>query len=132
MARATSNLGPTYGENNQQGERMTFLYLNSDRMGDGDPELGKKLMKSFLHELAKSDVSIDVVGCVNSGVNLTVEGSTVLDSLKILQDRGARIASCGTCLDHYDIRDKLSLGEVGSMDMTVGIMAQADKIIRPN
>ena len=34
---------------------MTFLYLNSDQMGDGDSVLGRKLMKSFLSVLAKSD-----------------------------------------------------------------------------
>jgi len=29
---------------------MTFLYLNSDKMGEGDPELGQKLLVIFLHE----------------------------------------------------------------------------------
>jgi len=52
---------------------LTFLYLNSDQMGSGDPELGRKLVKSFLRELAKSDVRIDAVGCVNSGMNLTTD-----------------------------------------------------------
>ena len=111
---------------------MTFLYLNSDQMGDGDPILGKKLMKSFLSELAKSDVAIDVIGCVNSAINLTTEGSDVLDSLDALLKKGARIASCGTCLDYHQMREKLSIGEIGTMDMTVAIMAQADKVIRPN
>ncbi len=111
---------------------MTFLYLNSDQMGDGDPVLGKKLMKSFLDILAKSDKKIDVIGCVNSGINLTVEGSEVLDSLETLLKKGARLASCGTCLDYHNVREKLQIGEIGSMDMTVEIMATADKVIKPN
>ena len=111
---------------------MTFLYLNSDEMGDGDSALGKKLMKSFLSELSNSDVSIDMIGCVNSAVNLTTEGSEVLDSLKKLEARGARIASCGTCLDFLEKREKLLIGEVGSMDQTVLVMNMADKVIRPN
>ena len=110
---------------------MTFLYLNSDKMGSGNDPLGKKLLKSFLNELAKSDTQIDLIGCVNSAVNLTTEGSEVLEVLKTLTDKGARIASCGTCLDHFDKRDKLLIGEVGSMDMTVQIMATADKVIKP-
>ena len=101
-------------------------------MGTGDPALGRKLMKSFLSEITKSDLTIDVVGCVNSGINLTTEGSEVLDSLKALQEKGTRIASCGTCLDHYQKREKLLIGEIGSMDMTVAIMGKADKVIRPN
>ena len=111
---------------------MTFLYLNSDCMGSGDPELGRKLMRSFLSELAQSKVEIHVIGCVNSGINLTTKGSEVIDSLKTLQDKGARISTCGTCLDHHNRRDDLLIGEIGSMEMTVQIMAQADKVIRPN
>lgn len=111
---------------------MTFLYLNSDQMGSGNAELGKLLMKNFLKELAASTVKIDLVGCVNSGIHLTVEGSEVLESLKILESKGAMIATCGTCLDHMKCRDKLKIGVVGSMDKTVQVMATADKIIRPN
>lgn len=111
---------------------MKFLYLNSDKMGDGDPQLGKKLMKSFLTELAASETPIDLIGCVNSAINLTTEGSDVIDILKIFEGRGVRIASCGTCLEHYGRKDALLIGEVGTMDMTVKIMASAEQIIRPN
>ena len=110
---------------------MTFLYLNSDQMGSGDTVLGKKLLKSFLSEMAKSDTVIDVIGFVNSAVNLTTEGSEVIDSLKALEEKGAQIASCGTCLDHFNVREKLLIGQIGTMDMTVAIMANADKVICP-
>ena len=110
---------------------MTFLYLNADKMGHGDPELGKKLLISFLSELAKSDIKIDLIGCVNSGINLTTKGSEVLPSLQILEKKGARIATCGTCLDFHNMRDQLAIGEIGNMAQTVQVMALADKIIRP-
>jgi selenium metabolism protein YedF len=110
---------------------MTFLYLNSNMMGAGDPDLGKKLLRIFLEKLAASDVTVDLVGCVNSAVYLTTEGSQVLDSLQILAAKGARIATCGTCLDHLNLRSKLLIGEVGAMDQTVQVMSMADKIIRP-
>jgi len=41
---------------------MTFLYLCSDTMGIGEPELGKKLLNIFLKTLAESQVQIDVIG----------------------------------------------------------------------
>ena len=110
---------------------MIFLYLNSDKMGEGDPQLGKKLMRSFLSELATSGQTVDFIGCVNSGINLTTSGSEVLDSLKILQENGATIATCGTCLDFYNKRDALAIGVIGTMDKTVALMLNADKIIRP-
>lgn len=64
---------------------MTFLYLNSDKMGEGDPQLGRNLLAVFLQKLAESNTKIDVVGCVNSGIYLTTEGSKVIDSLQKLE-----------------------------------------------
>jgi len=110
---------------------MTFLYLCSDQLGVGESELGRKLLEMFLDKLAHSDVKIDLVGCVNSGIALSTEGSRVIESLRLLEKRGARIATCGTCLDHYNLRDKLLIGQVGTMDQTVQVMAHADTIIRP-
>lgn len=101
-------------------------------MGHGDAELGKKLMTKFLEELLKTDEKIDMIGCVNSGVNLTTEGSNVIETLKEFELRGARIATCGTCLEYHNIKDKLMVGEVGTMAQGVAIMTQADKVIRPN
>ena len=111
---------------------MTLLYLNSDQMGSGEPELGRKLLRIFLDKLANSSQKVDLVGCVNSGVNLTTQPGAELESLKLLQEKGARIASCGSCLDHLGKRDDLLIGEIGSMDDTVEVMFQADKIVRPN
>ena len=110
---------------------MTLLYLCSDQMGSGDPDLGRLLMKNFLAQLAASDTPVDMIGCVNSGVNLTTGGSEVLDSLQTLADRGARIATCGTCLDHLGLTDQLTIGAVGTMEQSVQAMAMADKIIQP-
>ena len=110
---------------------MNFLYLNTDKMGEGDPDLGRKLLAIFLEKLADSDVPVDIVGCVNNGIFLTTEGSPVLGSLEKLAARGARIVTCGTCLDHHNRRHLLQIGEVGGMDGTVQIMATADRVIRP-
>ena len=111
---------------------MTFLYLNSDKMGDGDPVLGKKLIKIFLQTLLENGERIDMIGCVNSAINLTTEGSEVVDTLKEFEKKGTRIATCGTCLDFHKIREKIIIGEVGTMKNAVEIMIKADKIIRPN
>ena len=100
-------------------------------MGQGKKELGEKLLVSFLKKLAESDIKVDLIGCVNSGIFLTTDGSQVIDSLSALQDKGAHIATCGTCLDFHNKRDELLIGEIGSMDDTVRIFATADRIIQP-
>lgn len=109
---------------------MTFLYLNKDTMGFGDPELGKQLLISFLKNLAGSDLKIDMIGCVNSGINLTTEDGEALELLKALESKGTIIATCGTCLDYHKKKDQLRIGVVGSMPQTVEIMGKADKIIQ--
>ena len=109
---------------------MTFLYLNSDKMGDGDSALGSKLMLAFLKNLAASDTPVDLVGCVNDGIRLTSRDSEALPYLQELESRGAQIATCGTCLDHMGLQDRLAIGVVGNMEQTVQVMASADKIIR--
>ena len=110
---------------------MTFLYLSPDRMGSGDAALGRRLLELFLEKLAASGTQVDLVGCVNGGVQLTTEGSAVIESLRALEARGARIATCGTCLDHFGLRDKLAIGEVGTMEQSVEVMASAERVIRP-
>jgi hypothetical protein len=110
---------------------MTFVYLNSDKMGTGDPDLGRKLLALFLEKLAASETHVDFLGCVNDAVYLTTEGSTVLDSLRALETKGTRIASCGTCLDHLGRRELLRVGGVGGMADTVQLFATAERVISP-
>ncbi|MCA9784539.1 MAG: DsrE family protein [Candidatus Cloacimonetes bacterium] len=110
---------------------MTFLYLNSDCMGTGDDELGRRLLLAFLEKLLESRTPVDLVGCVNSGIRLSTEAGRGAELLARLEQAGARIASCGTCLDHFGKREQLLVGEVGSMDGTVKVMTEADRVIRP-
>jgi selenium metabolism protein YedF len=110
---------------------VTLLYLNSDRIGQGDDELGRRLLRIFLEKLAVSEVRVDFVACLNGGVRLTTQGSDVLPSLEALAGRGARILSCGTCLEHFELKDRLALGTVGGMPQTVELFASADRVIAP-
>ncbi len=111
---------------------MTFLYLNSDRMGSGpDDELGRRLLVLFLRKLTESGAAVDMVGCANGAVLLTTQEGPALGILKSLKARGARIASCSTCLEHLGLRDSLLVGEAGNMDDMVQLVATADRVISP-
>lgn len=110
---------------------MVVLHLTADRLGSGDDALGKSLLQTFLQKLVETEASVDYVLCLNSGVFLTTQEGPALESLKVLESRGVRIASCGTCLKHFDRKDKLLIGEVGTMDETVELLTTAEKIIRP-
>lgn len=110
---------------------MTFLFLNSDRIGNGCEELGRKLLQLFLDKLVSSDVKVDAVACLNRAIFLTTEPGPALESLQALAARGALITTCGTCLDFYQRKDKLLLGAVGGMQQTVEMFASATRVIAP-
>lgn len=93
---------------------MTIAF-SSDTMGGGSEELGKILIKSFIYTLTESTPYPSTLVFYNGGVHLTCEGSPVLEDLKKLEEEGIEILSCGTCLDFYEIKDKLSVGSVTNM-----------------
>ncbi len=110
---------------------MTFLYLCSDRIGHHEPELGRKLLCMFLEKLVASEVRLDFVACLNRGVFLTTEEGPALASLRTLAQRGTVVLTCGTCLGHYQRKEKLLVGAVGGMQQTVELFASAGRVIAP-
>ena len=103
----------------------TVVVLSSNQMGNGSEELGQILMKGFIFALTELDELPSTVLLYNSGVKLSTE------DLKTLQAQGVEILSCGTCLNYYDLTEKLQVGDVTNMYFILEKMAQADKIIRP-
>lgn len=107
------------------------VVLSSDVMGSGDDELGATLMKAFVFALTQQDELPATILAYNGGVKLTVEGSPVLDDLKKLAEAGVEIMSCGTCLNHYGLSDKLAVGEVTNMYVIVEKQLNARVVVRP-
>ncbi len=106
------------------------VFLDSDSLGRGSEELGKKLMRSFLQVLEQSDVRPEKVLLINSGVKLACEGSEVLEDLQELSKKGAEILACGTCLDFFAIKNKLAAGRISDMYQILTSLAQAGKVIK--
>ena len=109
----------------------TVVVLSSDKMGSGNDELGGALMKAFVFALSQQETLPDTILCYNGGVKLTCEGSESLEDLKGMAARGVEIMSCGTCLNFYDLKEKLAVGEVTNMYVIVEKMSGADRVVRP-
>lgn len=108
-----------------------IVVIDSDRMGSGNDALGKVLIKGFIFAVTQLDVLPKKILFYNGGATLTVEGSDSLEDLKSLEAQGVEILTCGTCLDYYQVKDKLAVGSVTNMYVIVESMAQAGKIIKP-
>ena len=113
------------------GKPKTVVVLSSDKMGSGNDELGGALMKAFVFALSQQETLPDTILCYNGGVKLTCEGSESLEDLKGMAARGVEIMSCGTCLNFYDLKEKLAVGEVTNMYVIVEKMSGADRVVRP-
>lgn len=106
------------------------ILLAADRLGQGDDELGRLLMKGFIYALAEGDKLPRRVILMNSGVSLATEGSASLENLRKLEARGAEILACGTCLDFFAVKDKLGVGRVSNMyEIAASLMEGA--VLRP-
>lgn len=107
------------------------VVVNSATMGIGNDDLGKVLIKGFIYAVSQLDTLPRKILFYNGGVTLTVEGSPCLEDLKNMEAQGVEILSCGTCLDYYNVKDKLAVGGITNMYVIVESMNEASKIIRP-
>lgn len=105
--------------------------IGSSQMGNGAEELGKSLMKAFIFALTKQDYLPETILFFNSGANLTCEGSDSLADLKELEAQGVEILTCGTCLDFYNLKEKLAVGGVTNMYVIVEKMEKASAVVKP-
>lgn len=113
------------------GKKNTVVVLGSNIMGNGSDELGEILMKGFVFALTKVNVLPKTVLLYNSGVKLASEGSDSIADLKVLEEEGVEILACGTCLNYYELSDKLQVGSVTNMYEIVEKMTEASLIVRP-
>ena len=109
----------------------TVVVVSSDRMGSGNDELGKVLIKGFIFAVTQLDTLPKTMLFYNGGAKLTCEGSESLEDLKELESRGVKILTCGTCLNYYELSDKLAVGEVTNMYDIAEKMAGASLIVSP-
>ena len=112
-------------------EKKIIVAVNSDKMGSGNDELGKVLLKGFIYAITQLDKLPKTMLFYNGGATLTCEGSDSLEDLKLLESQGVEIMTCGTCLDYYHLKEKLAVGSVTNMYAIVEAMDGADRIIRP-
>lgn len=91
----------------------TVYFITANTLGQGSPDLGEVLMKSFMVTLAEQNPP-RALCLLNTGVFLALQDSPVIGQLKKLSD-SAEILVCGTCLDYYKVKEKIAVGVVSNM-----------------
>jgi selenium metabolism protein YedF len=108
---------------------QTMVVVTAEGLGRGDEDLGRRLMTKFLGQLATLGDKPHVVAFYNAGVKLLVRGSPGLDALHALDRDGVELVACGTCVEHFGIREQLGIGRVSDMREIVAGMQASDKVI---
>ncbi|MDR2158466.1 MAG: sulfurtransferase-like selenium metabolism protein YedF [Treponema sp.] len=103
--------------------------VGKNTMGTGSDELGAILVKGFIYALTELDRPPEAMLFFNSGVRLTTGDSNVTGDLKKLEEKGTIVSSCGTCLDFYQLKDRLAVGNVTNMYAIAAAMAGAARLI---
>ncbi|CAH2215355.1 sulfurtransferase-like selenium metabolism protein YedF [Tepidibacter aestuarii] len=100
---------------NQEVDDNTVVFISSNTMGKGSDELGGILINGFIYTLSQTTPYPKSIIFVNSAVKLTTENENTVDNLKLLEEEGVEILSCGTCLDYLNLKNMLKVGQISNM-----------------
>jgi len=105
--------------------------ISSDKMGDGDAELGHLLIINFIKALKDLDKLPQHIVFYNKGVTLAVNDSPVIDNINDLEKMGVEIHLCATCVNYYKLENKTAAGSLSNMYSIAELMASAGSVIKP-
>ncbi|MBK8881067.1 MAG: sulfurtransferase-like selenium metabolism protein YedF [Bacteroidales bacterium] len=108
-----------------------IIVIASDKMGDGDADLGLLLMANFIKALKDLDKLPRKVIFYNKGVTLVTKTSPLIDHLQDLEKMGVELLLCATCVNHYALAEKVGAGTLSNMYTIAEVMSSAGKIVRP-
>ena len=111
-------------------DRQVYV-ISSDSMGRGNEELGWALLQTYIQTIKDIKPLPDTILFYNSGVKLVASSSKALDALKELQDQGVEILACGTCLDFFQLKSAMQVGQIANMYAIMEAMINADKLVSP-
>lgn len=103
--------------------------IGCDSMGHGSEELGRILIKGFIFSLSQLDPVPQAALFFNSGVRLVLDDANTVEDLRALAAKGCRILVCGTCVDYYQVKDRVAVGEVTNMYGIVEAMNAARSVV---
>ena len=107
----------------------TVLLITREGMGSADVTLQHKLLDTYLKLLIENNSLPAAICFYTDGVKLVVEGSPLLERLSQIEQKGVRLIICSTCLNYFELLDKVRVGIVGGMSDILEAENKASKVI---
>ena len=107
----------------------SIILISRLGMGQAPLELTTKLLNAYLGQLYTQAGFPDAIFFYGEGVKATVEGSPFLEALGALEKKGVHLGVCTTCLNYFNLMEKIKVGQAGKMEDLVKAQAEAEKVI---
>jgi hypothetical protein len=107
----------------------TVILITRNGMGEADQVLQHKLISTYLNLLVENNSLPTAICFYTEGVYLTIESSPVLATLQSLESLGVRLILCSTCVNYYELGEKVKVGIVGGMADILEAQLRASKVI---
>ena len=105
---------------------------DSSKLDDGSYSVKLTIEAVNADELSDTDEASQYT-CRSAADNrvVVIRSSYMGEGSEELKSRGVKILTCGTCLNYYELSDKLAVGEVTNMYDIAEKMAGASLIVSP-
>jgi intracellular sulfur oxidation DsrE/DsrF family protein len=107
----------------------TVILVTRNGMGEAEQALQHKLIGTYLKLLDEHNILPGAICFYTEGVYVVVDGSPVLETLQSLERKGVRLIICSTCLNYFNLIDKVKVGIAGGMGDILEAQRLAAKVI---
>ena len=77
------------------------------------------VMRNFFETIRSTKEIPHTIFFLNAGVKLTTLDEEISSILEDIESMGTEIYSCGTCLKHYHLEDKIRVGNRGASTQVI-------------
>ncbi|MBU8921415.1 MAG: sulfurtransferase-like selenium metabolism protein YedF [Bacteroidales bacterium] len=118
-----------------------YCVLPTERIGNysfvfktsrvADDELGEILTAGFFGTIGELDLLPRKIILYHKGIDLALDDSPVVNNLKDLEAMGVEVVLCGTCVDHYEVKERVAAGKISNAYDILTALAEADHLVYP-
>jgi len=109
--------------------KNTVILVHNNGMGKADEKLQHTLFAKYI-DLIQQNSELPAALCFyTDGVKLVCERSPIIEKLREFEAKDVRLIVCSTCLNYFDLQDKLQVGIVGGMGDILEAQTKPEKVI---
>ncbi len=107
----------------------TVILVTNYGMGKADEKLQLILIAKYFELLLQNGDLPSAICFYTEGVKLVCEGSPAIEQIRSLDAKKVRMIVCSTCLNYFELTEKIQVGIVGGMGDIIEAQSKAQKVI---